>query len=384
MKRGIAMKRITSLLLVLALFISMSYLSFAESASISTINESKNQNPYVQAYFGEKGEDLKSNALAATKASDQLVADPNEEEKIIISTLEEYYQEDMKVAELLKNYCEESVCSKILKPNKQDKTDTMLKIKDIYYSLNDTEQNVLKGYISRYVTASDNNLLKEFYTQIKNNSNSLEVSSSEISSSQVGAEINTIATYTGYNDLQAANWAYNNYQNTATTNYPYFDSSIYGSDCANFVSQAMHEGGGMPMMGNWYCNKKNSTYPIPANATQLNYSWSLSDPSPWISVTSLKSFLDGISPMALSFSYTKAEYVTNHATIYNSSITLGSVVLLCKGLSWVQLPTHAMIISRYDSINRDFLLAAHSNPRRDHPLLTAIDSYAGVIFYRIN
>ncbi|MBO4872575.1 MAG: amidase domain-containing protein [Lachnospiraceae bacterium] len=82
-----------------------------------------------------------------------------------------------------------------------------------------------------------------------------------------------------FNPTQAASWAYSHYD-SFDSNFP--NCTNLNGDCTNFVSQALYYGG-MEMHANWYCYKLNNTYPAPANTTQLDYSWSLSDPSPWIS-----------------------------------------------------------------------------------------------------
>ena len=67
------------------------------------------------------------------------------------------------------------------------------------------------------------------------------------------------------------------------------------------------------MHDTWYCHKKNNEYPAPASATQLDYSWTLEDPSPWISVEQFVSFWS--SKTDNYFEYTKADYTENHSDI---------------------------------------------------------------------
>lgn len=181
-----------------------------------------------------------------------------------------------------------------------------------------------------------------------------------------------------YDGGTAANWAYNNY-NKYSTNFPAF--KVWGSDCTNFVSQALYAGG-KSMAGNWYCYKKNSKYLVPTNATQLNYSWRLSDPSPWISVVT---FNDYWKPKSTVHGYDNDNYKTNHAAIYQGvSIYRGDVVVLHKGVAgWITYPTHVMIISDYDLNNKDFKLAGHSKERQAYPLLQAITGYSYVEFFEI-
>jgi energy-coupling factor transporter ATP-binding protein EcfA2 len=114
------------------------------------------------------------------------------------------------------------------------------------------------------------------------------------------------------------------------------------------------------------------------NAEQLNYSWSLSDPSPWISVSEFDKFW---RPKATARYYSHDYYTANHETIYGYAIYRGDAVILHKGIAgWITIPTHAMIISRYDTANKDFKLAGHSNERQAYPLLSAIANYSEVEF----
>lgn len=179
----------------------------------------------------------------------------------------------------------------------------------------------------------------------------------------------------GFNPSLAASWAYDHYD-SFDSNFPNMRSM--GGDCTNFVSQALYNGG-MSMRGDWYCYKKNSTYLEPTSATQLDYSWTLSDPSPWISVSEFSSFwLDYYDDY---YEYTKSDYESNHSTYYSEPIYKGDVIILCKRTLWWTTPSHAMIITEYDTTNRDFKLAGHTTARQAYPLLDAIDNYAVVRIY---
>ena len=86
-------------------------------------------------------------------------------------------------------------------------------------------------------------------------------------------------SYIATNGVKYARANYNNYVPT----YPRL--TVYNNDdcdCANFVSQCM-AAAGKRYSGNWRVYPKNGTYPTPIDSTKLNYSWQLSDPSPWIS-----------------------------------------------------------------------------------------------------
>ena len=66
-------------------------------------------------------------------------------------------------------------------------------------------------------------------------------------------------------------------------------------------------------------------------------------------------------------------------------IQTGDIVVLCSGVSGVvTVGQHAMIITAYDTTNKDFKLAGHSSARNYYPLLTIFqeNGYTGVEFYQ--
>lgn len=315
------------------------------------VSEKKPQNKYTEQYFQEKKE--KKNE-SNSEENNNLV-DPQVEEQIILETLSYYYEEDLKVASaLVQFYNDSDLYEKTMSLIKEDKVEVMHKIMDIYSSVKDpSDQEVLRDYIERYARSSGDkkaiNFLDKNTTQSESES------------------VNIQAVY----GTAAGDWAYNNY-NKYSLDYPKF--SVWGSDCANFVSQAIHVGGSNAMEGTWYIIKKNSVYWEPENADQLNYSWDLSDPSPWISVSQFRKYW---VPKSTVHSMSHDYYVENHKSVYGRSIYKGDVVVFHKGVAgWVTIPTHLMIISAYDTVDKDFKLAGHSNERQALPLLTAIYDYS--------
>lgn len=346
-----------------------SFISISSYAA-TTKNNSSN-NPYVQLYLDEK------NNKPNVPTKDYLV-DPNVEEQIIISALNDYYAEDKEVANVLKKYINDFNLERDTLATKKDgKITTMRNIEKIYSHVkNYQDQIILKGYLERYARSSNDEVSLAFLDKLTPPVKTNNIKN--ILDKQRNKSISVLSSsYNGtYNYYGAADWAYNNYS-YYNPRYPAFNNG-YGSDCTNFVSQAMHEGGGMPMQGNWYCFCHNTTYPSPANATQLNYSWSLADPSPWVSVKEFESFWRARANASyVSTSY----YASNHSSIYAGSTCKGDVVILHKGISdFITVPTHCMIISAYSDGNADFLMAAHSNPRKDYALLLAIQDYAEIEF----
>ncbi len=83
-----------------------------------------------------------------------------------------------------------------------------------------------------------------------------------------------------YNANDAVDYAHTYYDSYNTPTYP--DLNGIGGDCANFVSQILHAGG-YQMDTEWYITQLNTTYTSPTSIAQLDHSWDLADPSPWIS-----------------------------------------------------------------------------------------------------
>lgn len=156
------------------------------------------------------------------------------------------------------------------------------------------------------------------------------------------------------------------YYNGTNPDYPNLRN--LGGDCANFVSQCLLAGG-KSMTGDWYIYRKNSVYPAPTSVDQLDYSWRLADPSPWISAKEFNNFW---SDYATTYTYDVTEYETDHATIYSKSIYTGDVVQLLSPVLWWYEGYHTMLIVGYDTSARDFVYAAHSSNTKDSTILDNI------------
>ncbi|GEN30127.1 hypothetical protein HNQ35_000167 [Cerasibacillus quisquiliarum] len=157
----------------------------------------------------------------------------------------------------------------------------------------ENDKDILVDYLERYVLGPNgyDSKTKVFLHEINEGSSLGE---------------DNISINKSYNRTAAGNWAYKNY-NRYSKNYPKFTGK-FGTDCTNFVSQAIHVGGGKPKSGKWTIRKKNSKYWVINNAKQLNYSWKLSDPSLWISV---KQFRKYWKPKSTVRSFSNAYYKKN-------------------------------------------------------------------------
>ncbi|WOA60642.1 amidase domain-containing protein [Bacillus mycoides] len=315
------------------------------------VNSKDIHNPYIQQYINEQKK-------FKVKEGNNALVNPQIEDQIIKETLHTYYQEDLKVANLIHKLTnDKNLKVQTLSLSKEDKISVMHKIMEMYVSVKNTEeQKTLYSYLERYANSSGDKVSITFLEELTN---------------QQKNELSNLAI-ADYNGPAAGDWAYNNY-NKYSTNYPKFTGN-FGTDCTNFVSQAMHVGGGKPQAGNWSISKKNSTYWVINSANELNYSWKLSDPSPWISVKEFSSYWN---PKSKVHGMSHDSYRDNHSSVYNRSIYKGDVVVFHKGVAgWVTVPTHLMIISEFDTTNKDFKLAGHSNERQAYPLLSAISDYS--------
>lgn len=174
------------------------------------------------------------------------------------------------------------------------------------------------------------------------------------------------ATYT-----QSAAVAYAEKYSKVNGNYntAYPNLSGMGGDCANFVSQALLAGG-YPMEGDWYIYKLNTLYPAPTSATQLDKSWNVASPSPWISAKEFNNYWTSKA------SATKTYDVSTYLNLTNkkmSSYAEGDVVQILKKSIVNYYGYHTMMITGTNTTG--YLYSAHSSWRTDYPLNDGLSRY---------
>lgn len=252
-------------------------------------------------------------------------------------------------------------------------------IKYIQRYANDSGDEKSISFNNKFFTYQNNDTNKSDYINRQNIYENPTIIKESLENSIIDSIlINSNTPYKDYfNPIAAGQWAYENY-GRHTEDFPNFHhTNEWASNCTNFVSQALHVGGSMLMNDKWYCFKKNGTYCIPANAYELNYNWTLSDPSPWISLSEFDPFWTARSDYY--FQYSKNYYINYHDNLFfDDPIVRGDVIILCKTILWFTIPYHAMIVSDYDFDNGDLKLAGDSNPRKAYPLLEAIQDYDAV------
>lgn len=310
--------------------------------------------------FDYEEEKIKHSIVNIESHSDSVYSDNDYSDNVDIpvKTREEVYAEyramDQEAANILKEYTSEEFYDLTISFEKQDRIAAMYKMLEVYDKATTEQKGVLSSYIASYSPyAGDDNLVVEFkdLTPV------------------------TIARASSYSRTAAAQWAIDNYDKY-NSNYP--DLRSMGGDCANFVSQSMHVGGGMAMVGDWYCYRKNTTYLKPVNVSQLNYSWTLSDPSPWISAKQFKNFWSGRST---TYTYSKSDYTSSSSPAYSAPIYTGHAMSFCYNTLWWSEAVHTVIIVGYDSTNKDYIYAAHSDAKKDGKVKTGISGYDSVTFY---
>jgi len=273
----------------------------------------------------------------------------------------EYREMDENAATILGNYLGKEYYDYTISFEKSDRIAAMHKMLEVYDQMNLEEQNTILSYMSSYAP----------YTEDDTLINSCE----ELQSADI-----IKASASTYDRSAAATWAINNYS-SYNSNYP--DCRDLGGDCANFVSQCMHVGGGMAMQDDWYCYRKNTTYLKPKTVDQLNYTWTLADPSPWISAKEFKNFWSS-SSRSTTYTYTKSDYTSSSSPAYSASIYKGHAMSFCYSKLWWYEAAHTVLIVDYDSSNKDYIYAAHSSAKKDGKVKTGISNYDAVVFYAFN
>lgn len=161
----------------------------------------------------------------------------------------------------------------------------------------------------------------------------------------------------------------------------YPDCRDIGGDCANFVSQCMLAGGGVHYQNDWYTYRKNNNYYKPSNIDQLNNTWELADPSPWISAKYFgKYWKDHVT-----YHYYKTDKILENPSLaWNLNITKGDVVQVADSfLGFLGDAEHTMYITDYQ--NNTYILTYHSNETQAKSLLDICRAYPNqyLIFYEM-
>ncbi len=179
------------------------------------------------------------------------------------------------------------------------------------------------------------------------------------------------------NSTLGVKYAQNNF-NKYVPAYP--DLRSLGGDCANFVSQCMLASG-IHYQNDWYTYRKNENYSKPANVSQLDNTWQLSDPSPWISAPEFGKYWKKNA----KYHYYKGKDITNNPSLaWGLSITKGDVVQIADSvLGFLGNANHTMYITDYE--NSSYVLTYHSSETERKNLLDICRQYPNsyFVFYEI-
>ena len=297
-------------------------------------NSQESINPYVEVYIIDQNKS-------------GFAVDPQ-----VIISLDEYYNMDL----TLENLLPKQFTGIITSIEKDDKIIAMKLLLGIYNELDNETKQLVDLYFCRYAEDSQDREVINAFQKI------------------TSAKDKSIGLRYTYNRATATTWAKNNY-NTRPSDFP--DCDGVGGDCANFVSEAMYHGG-IGMFDNWYCYKLNNNNPAPQSIDELNSSWSLADPSPWISANQFTSFWN--SRCDHTYYYACVDYTSRRIIIYYEDIYVGDAIVFYSSTVWWQTPAHVVIITAYDSTNKDFLYCGHNTNRYNWPLLSVMSGYSYIRF----
>lgn len=165
--------------------------------------------------------------------------------------------------------------------------------------------------------------------------------------------------------------------NTTCPTYPNLRTmgGANAGDCANFTSQCLLQAGSAHFNNTWWIYKKNGSYPSPTTTTQLDNSWSLADPSPWISAVEFNDFWSSYADTTSE--YTAQYILSNPDSIYNSIYERGDAVQILQKVNWWYEGYHTMYLCNYGTYdgNYNFTLSYHSINMIDKGLLEICQAY---------
>lgn len=176
----------------------------------------------------------------------------------------------------------------------------------------------------------------------------------------------------------AVKYAKRNYNKTLL---PYPDLQDFGGNCTNFVSQCLLAGG-WHQDNNWYVKKKNMDNERVMNVEQLNSSWNLADPSPWISAKQFKKkFIDSKNTQKFKGS----QILENPSKIYQLSYFKGDVIQIAENVLGIGIlgdAKHSMIITdyNYNGDNSSFKMTYQSANTLNKDLLEIANKYKNDFF----
>lgn len=323
------------------LFILILTISFI--FNIIIFAQGKNEDTFLQKEKEQYRETTTLDVKQLNSNNDELLKEKLD--RLYEKTLKEEDRKTLEIANIVYDvFGDKALKEKTISNKKRDRIDAMTAmidfLKDKNVNFKNTNSNSFIYYIKKYGPYTDNKYIIDFINDLKrkkSENNSLQKSTLSYSSSKA---VEYAKDYV---------WSYN------TPTYP--NLSNLGGDCANFVSQCL-KAGGLSTDNEWYIKRKNKTYLKPSDTKELDYSWELADPSPWISAKEFKTYWEDRADNTETFS---GEYVYNNKQkIYDLTLFKGDPVQILKKRYWWYNGYHTMIITGYN--NSDFILSYHSGP----------------------
>jgi hypothetical protein len=317
-------------------------------------NKDKYVNPNISNYSIEKYPELFENFA-----------------KEDLNDIDEAYKLLINVGEILDKYShnKESYREKIFSIYSKDLLDVITRALDIYEMASEEERYYLDYYISgvlptleSYYPQRYSPKLKEKYNNLKQNEKSRH--------DKITSYASKDEKYLVFNVREASKYAHKHHEKY---NPEYPDLRDMGGDCANFVSQILRKGGYSPDK-KWYIRRKNYKYNIPKNSKELNESWELADPSPWISAKQFNEYWSEIVGGIETDGKVLFGGDPNHL---RDNIREGDVVMILKPKFFVLFEGyHTMYVTgvRYIPCGEDcvgkneYLMTYHSSDKEDESL----------------
>ena len=167
--------------------------------------------------------------------------------------------------------------------------------------------------------------------------------------------------------------------------YAYPNLTGLGGDCANFVSQCMLASG-IHYQNDWYVYRKNENYDRPTTVSQLNNTWELADPSPWISAKQFKKYWE---QHVTTYAYKASDIIANPSLAWNLNIYTGDVIQIADKTIFGNVgdASHTMYVTGYTTTsgNSTYTLTYHSGETLNKSLLDICNSNSNsyLVFYKV-
>lgn len=178
-----------------------------------------------------------------------------------------------------------------------------------------------------------------------------------------------------YNSDLSVIYATINYDNKDNPTFPFLHQGELRGDCANFVSQCLYIAG-KKMDSVWYIKKLNDDHAKPTTINDLDESWDVADPSPWISAKQFRLYW---KEKVTTKEYAVIDIINTPSILYSDGFRVGDVITYCGVEDFEIRGLHTVIITGCKVVNNTyvFTVSQHSgsvlNKRIDESLNAYFD-----------